>query len=253
MVLGRRESLERRREFASSFDLSVQIAAIFGYLRGVHFFVKDRDGTILFASLGLARLYGFESEEDFIGRTDFDVLPVGLAKKFLRDDAVVMTSGEPMVGIVELFPNPQGIPDWHLTNKVPLWDKSGQVVGLMGSIQKHHAAEDRTIQPSGIDLAVARLRTNLSEDVSVTELAATCRMSVRQFQIKFKEAYGLPPSQFRVRLRVMRACQLLRDTGAGVSTIAGVTGFYDQSALAHQFKVVMGCSPLQYRKRFDSV
>ena len=253
MVLSRTESHERRAELAASLDPPVQFAAIFDHLRGVHFFVKDRSGTILFASRGLAKLYGFESEDEFIGRTDFDVLPVGLAKKFRRDDEAVMDSGEPMVGIVELFLNPQGIPDWYLTNKLPLRDTAGHVIGLMGSIQKHRAAEDRTIVSSGIDLAVARLRANPSEETGVGELAAMCGMSVRQFQMKFKEAYGLPPSQFRVRLRIMRACQLLRTTRAGVATIAEVTGFYDQSALAHHFKAVMGYSPLQYRKRFDTV
>ena len=252
MILSREESRRRRRDFVASLDPPAQFTAIFDHLRGVHFFVKEPSGIILFASLGLAKLYGFDSEEDFIGRTDFDVLPVGLAKKFQRDDEVVMSSGEPMVGIVELFPNRQGIPDWYLTNKLPLRDQAGRVVGLMGSIQKHRAAEDRTVLSSGIEVAVARLRANLAEDVTVSELAAMCKMSVRQFQIKFKEAYGLPPSQFRVRLRVMRACQLLRNTDAGVGTIAEVAGFYDQSALAHHFKAVMGYSPLQYRKRFDA-
>jgi AraC-like DNA-binding protein len=248
MVFSRGESKARQRDLVALLDPPMQFTTVFDHVRGVHFFVKDRAGTLLFASLGLAKLYGFESEDDFIGRTDFDVLPVGLATKFKRDDEAVMTSGTPMIGIVELFLNPQGIPDWFMTNKFPVRSHDGEVVGLMGSIQEHQAATEPATPPCGIDVAVARLRSDPCEDVGVGELAAMCRMSVRQFQVKFKAAYGLPPSQFRVRVRVMRACELLRDTDMPVCTVAEEVGFYDQSAMAHHFKSVIGYSPLQYRK-----
>ncbi|MDR1634560.1 MAG: AraC family transcriptional regulator [Bifidobacteriaceae bacterium] len=251
MPLSRAESKARQRELVSLLDPPMQFTTAFDHVRGVHFFVKDRTGAILFASLGLAQLYGFKSEDDFIGRTDFDVLPVGLAAKFKRDDDAVLSSGRPMVGIVELFLSTEGIPDWFLTNKFPLWSRSGQVVGLMGTIQEHRAAAESARPPRGIDVAVARLRADPGEDLSVDELAQLCRMSIRQFQTKFKAAYGLPPSQFKVRVRVMKACELLRDTDLPVCAVAEEVGFYDQSALAHHFRSVIGYSPLQYRKRLD--
>ncbi|MDR1798654.1 MAG: AraC family transcriptional regulator [Bifidobacteriaceae bacterium] len=250
MTLSPAESLKRRRDLLASLNPPVQFTRIFDHLRGVHFFVKDRQGVILFASVGLANLYGFDSEAEFIGRTDFDVLPVGLAEKFRRDDITVMQAAAPMLGIVELFPNAQGIPDWFLTNKFPLRDRSGQVVGLMGSIQTHRASADGAVPARGIEVAVRRMRQDPGEPIAIRKLAELCRMSVRQFEIRFKEAYGLAPNQFRIRLRIMRACELLRDTDAPVAAVAEETGFYDQSALSHHFRKVMGHTPLQYRLRF---
>ncbi|WP_188896572.1 AraC family transcriptional regulator [Microlunatus endophyticus] len=249
-MLSRSESFQHRDELLARLAPPIQFNELFDYLRGVHFFAKNTAGEILFASVGLARLYGFDSETEFIGCTDFDVLPVGLARKFRRDDVEVMTTGRRLLGIVELFPNPQGIPDWYLTNKLPLRDADGTVLGLMGSIQTHRDATEQAHPPFGIDIAVSRMRENPSENLSIRELAALCSMSVRQFEIRFKEVYRLSPHQFRIRLRVMNACENLRNTDLPIADVATVAGFYDQSALARHFEAVMGYSPRQYRRRF---
>lgn len=249
-MLSRSESIRHRAELLARIDPPIQFNRLFDFLRGVHFFAKNPAGEILFASEGLARLYGFDSEEQFIGRTDFEVLPVGLARKFRRDDLSVMSTGRRMLGIVELFPNPQGIPDWYLTNKLPLCDADGTVLGVMGSIQDHREATEQIHPPFGIDIAVTRMRENPAENLSVRELAALCSMSVRQFEIRFKESYRLSPHQFRIRLRIMHACDDLRNSERPIADVATGAGFYDQSALARHFEAVMGYTPRQYRKRF---
>ena len=35
-------------------------------------------------------LYGFKTEDDFIGHTDFDLLPRRLTEKFRQDDLAIM-------------------------------------------------------------------------------------------------------------------------------------------------------------------
>ena len=44
---------------------------------------------------------------------------------FRKDDRHVMETKEPMLNILELVFNSQGLPDWFLTNKYPLINKSG--------------------------------------------------------------------------------------------------------------------------------
>ena len=251
-VLSSAESVDRRRELFESLDPLGHFNRLFDHLPGVHFFAKDLDGHILFANVGLARLYGFESEDDFVGRTDFEVLPIRLAEKFRRDDVTVMTSGRPMLGIVELFLNPQGIPGWFLTNKLPLRSRDGRVVGLMGSIQSHRETGElgQPLLNADIDVAVSRLRKNYADNMPIRDLAELCGLSVRQFETKFRAIYNTSPNQFRIRLRVMKACELLRNSTASVSTVAMEVGFYDQSALSYHLKTIMGYTPLQYRKRF---
>ena len=245
------ETMELRQALFYSLDPQSHFNRLFDYMPGIHFFAKDRDGRILFASAGLARLYGYDTEDEFIGRTDFEILPFRLAEKFRRDDVRVIESGEPLLGLVELFLSPEGIPDWYLTNKLPLRSPEGNVVGLMGTIQNHRDAAQREHPILDVDRAVAHLHSTFAENTPIAELADMCNLSARQFEAKFQAAYNTSPHQFRIRLRVRKACELLRDTDASVTAIAIETGFYDQSALAHHLKSVMGYTPLQYRKRYS--
>lgn len=241
---------ELRRRLFENIDHEAHFNRLFDYLPGVHFFAKDREGRILFANSSLIHLYGYKSEEALIGRTDFELLPLRLAEKFRRDDTRVMSTGSPLVGIVELFPNLQGIPDWFLTDKLPLHAPDRSIIGVMGTIRVHRDAKAASTGMADIDLAVAHLRCTYARSESITSLAQLCGLSVRQFESKFKAIYKLTPSQFRIRLRIMKACELLRDTKQQVSDVAIQTGFYDQSALSYQFKLVMGDTPLQYRKQY---
>lgn len=242
--------LRLRDSLFESVDPHMHFNRLFDYLPGIYFFVKDRDGRILFANRGLATLYGYASEEGFVGHTDFDVLPARLAEKFRADDEHVMEHGRPLLGIVELFLNPQGIPDWYLTNKLPLWSKSGNVIGIMGAIQSYHGSANASDQRIGVERAVARLREAYAEDTPISYFTELSGMSRRQFEEEFKAAYDTTPHQFRIRLRVTKACELLRETRLSVSDVAIQTGFYDQSALSHHLKTITGYTPLQYRKRF---
>lgn len=231
---------ELRRRLFNAVEPDGHFNRLFDYLPGVHFFAKDRDGRILFASSGLVRLYGYESEESLVGRTDFDFLPKGLAEKFRRDDMKVMDSGTPLVGIVELFPNRQGVPDWFLTDKLPLWTSDGRVVGLMGTIREHRDVSPITNSRGKIDLVVDYMRETAVLNDSIWSLAERCNLSIRQFEAIFREQYNLTPSQFRIRLRIAKACELLKTTRESVSGVAVQVGFYDQSALSHHFRRIMG-------------
>jgi len=245
------DALALRDEVLDAIDPHLHFNRLFDHLPGMYFFAKDREGHILFANRGLAELYGYESEDAFVGCTDYDVLPAQLADKFRADDVNVMEHGRPLLGIVELFLNPQGIPDWYLTNKLPIWSRSGQVMGIMGSIQAYRGRGTFSEARIGIERTVAHLRAAYAEDTPVSQLAEMSGLPRRQFEEEFKAIYDTSPHQFRIRLRVTKACALLRETQLSVSQIAAQSGFYDQSALSHHLKTITGYTPLQYRKRFN--
>ena len=56
---------------------------------------------------------------------------------FRRDDTEVLRSGKPMLNSIELFFNRQGIPDWFLTHKLPVRDRRGRVIGIIGVTQSY--------------------------------------------------------------------------------------------------------------------
>jgi AraC-like DNA-binding protein len=97
---------------------------------------------------------------------------------------------------------------------------------------------------AAIDLIHARFRAALT----LSEIAATSRLSLPRFIQSFKQHTGLTPHQYVLRLRVERARELLARNDLGLGLIALESGFYDQSRLTTVFKRVMGLTPGQFRK-----
>ena len=241
-----------RRDFLESIHPDRNFSRLFDHLPDLLFFAKDREGRLLAANDALLHQYGFdrEREHEFFGLTDFDLLPRSLAEKFRQDDLRVLESGEPLLEIVEIFPNQQGIPAWFLTNKLPILDHQRNVVGVMGTIQDYQT--HRELLPSDIDIAPAleHISRHFTEDLSIVALAKMAGLSVRQFERKFKHHLKTTPQQFIMKMRVFSACDALRRTGAPIIEIAVQSGFYDQSSFTRQFRKHMAITPLQYRKSY---
>lgn len=87
---------------------------LFDHLPGVHFFAKNRDGHLMFASRGLLRRYGMSDDSEFIGRTDFDINPETMAQAYVADDRPILAGKVAIIERIELWWDSQGMPDWFL-------------------------------------------------------------------------------------------------------------------------------------------
>ena len=184
--------------------------ALLDRLPGVAFFAKDRDSRLMAANHQFFERFGFRSEAAIVGKDDFDLFPARLAEHFRRDDAEVMKTGRPKLNIVELFFNRQGIPDWFLTHKLPVLDRRGRVIGVMGVTQSYEAAR-QALQPYlTIDRAVACIRERYRERLTVPQLAAYVHLSPRQLHRRFVETFGSSPQAFILKVRIQAACDLLQ-------------------------------------------
>lgn len=241
-----------RQRFLAAVDTDRHFFRLFDHLPGVLFFAKDHDGRLFAANEALLRQYGYdrEREHQFYGLTDFELLPRSLAEKFRKDDLRILDTGEPLLEIVEIFPNQQGIPAWFLTNKLPIFDHDENVIGVMGTIQSYDT--HRELLPPDTDIAPALdiISRHFTEDLSIRDLAAGTDLSVRQFERRFKHHLKTTPQQFIMKMRVFAACDALRLTRKPIAQIATESGFYDQSAFTRQFSKHMAITPLQYRKRY---
>ncbi|UPG83930.1 AraC family transcriptional regulator [Luteibacter aegosomatis] len=94
------------------------------------------------------------------------------------------------------------------------------------------------------DVALARLDLGLS----VTELAAACRLSRGYFSRAFKVTFGESPHRWRHGKRIEYACRQLSDTTGSLADIAIACGFNDQAHFTRSFKSAMGVTPHSYRK-----
>jgi AraC-like DNA-binding protein len=171
-----------------------------------------------------------------------------MAEKFAHDDRRVIETGEDLIGMVELFPNRMGDPEWSVTDKVPLYTRDGKVAGLCGMVRSIEGARAE-LQPF-LDLVPATdyLKENFSEKISVAELATLAGMSVRQLERRFRETFKTSPQQYILRLRLLEACELLANSQLAITEIALEVGFYDHSSFSRKFLATMGITPSQYRK-----
>jgi PAS domain S-box-containing protein len=97
-----------------------------------YFFVKDMESRILMANSAFACLFGFDSPEDMVGKTDRDIYPVELAERYLTEEKQVLVTGKPILDREEPLIDAHG--NWLVfsTTKVPLYSLKNEVIGLMG-------------------------------------------------------------------------------------------------------------------------
>ena len=239
-----------RERFIRRVSADSPFYRLFDHLPNLAFFAKDREFRLMCASRRFVERFGFTDESDIVGKTDFDLFPARLAENFRRDDEGIFGSGKPKLNIVELFFTDQGIPDWFVTNKLPLFDDKGRVIGIMGIVQSFEGKK-QVLQPYlQIDRALAYIREHFRTGVSITELAQIVHLSPRQLHRKFVETFGASPQAFIMKLRIQAACEALQKEGAQITDVARDLGFCDQSAFTHHFHRHMGMTPLKYLRQF---
>lgn len=94
------------------------------------------------------------------------------------------------------------------------------------------------------------LQTEAAREAGLAEMAAHSGLEERTFLRRFRKATGLKPTEYRQRLKVGRARDLLETTARTVDQIAWEVGYEDPGAFRAVFQKVTGLSPRDYRRRF---
>ncbi|UVI28547.1 AraC family transcriptional regulator [Paenibacillus spongiae] len=89
---------------------------------------------------------------------------------------------------------------------------------------------------------------NLSEPLTIQEMARRANLSPSRFSAKFKEEFGVPPHQYVLDLRIRHARELLKTTDIGIDEIAAYCGFADIHHFSKAFKKAVNTAPGAYRK-----
>jgi PAS domain S-box-containing protein len=99
-------------------------------------FWKDRNSRYVGCNKVFAKAAGVESPENIVGKTDYD-LPWSREQTewFLEYDRRIMENGTPEYHIVEPHRKADGELAWVETNKVPLHDAKGNVMGILGTYE----------------------------------------------------------------------------------------------------------------------
>ena len=242
--------MEKRSIFLSQRAEDSLFYHLFDHLPGVSFFAKNLDYEIVCANLAFLERLGFHNESEIIGKTDFELFPRQLAENFRKDDKAVMETREPRLHIIELFFNPQGIPDWYITNKLPIFDHDNNVLGVMGTVQSYEGRHQAMQPYLQIDRAVQYIRQHFREHISISALSSMVKLSPRQLNRRFQETFKVSPQAFIMKLRLPAACEDLRQSKLPIAEIAIALGFHDQSSFTLQFRKQLGITPSKYRKSY---
>lgn len=96
---------------------------------------------------------------------------------------------------------------------------------------------------------IAYIDEHISEKITLRELANCANMSEKYFCSFFSRQTGTTPIEYVNRLRIEKACELLKTHKMSVTDAAFETGFESLSYFIRRFKKQMGISPSQYKKQ----
>lgn len=97
------------------------------------------------------------------------------------------------------------------------------------------------------DYAKTYIDNTYMRHISIQELADSLHIDRRYLTAQFRKAFGLPPQEYLMQLRLDKARAFLR-SGYGVAESASLAGFSDLANFSRQFKSVYGYNPSEERK-----
>jgi len=192
---------------------------------------KDVNCVYLGCNRKLAEYAGVNHPSELIGKTDSDcawgqiALPRSGTEWFQDYDRTVVETGEPVIGLREQVRVADGRVMWVETNKIPVKDRHGNVIGTLGTFTDiSEQIEAETELKRTLEELDERVRERTSE---LSKANATLRHEVEE-RIRLEE---------KERLRLHRA-ETLRDTAAAIArslqlddvieqVLRGVEGLFD--------------------------
>ncbi|MBV8656793.1 MAG: AraC family transcriptional regulator [Burkholderiales bacterium] len=237
-----------RDDFVQQLAQPLFADALFDGQLDMVFSVKDRSGRYVTMSEACAERCGLAGKHEAVGRTAFQLFPRHMAERYTEQDETVFRSGQPIVNNLDLtlFNNQE--PGWCMTNKVPVHDRTGGIIGLA-------CLSRDLIEPSRAGIVDARFAATIDHILAsfagplrVEGLADLAGLSAAQLERRMKKIFQLSVGQFITKTRITAAERLLAQSDEAISGIALACGFCDQSALSKQFRQLTGMTPRDYRQ-----
>ncbi len=225
------------------------LVSLFDHLEQVQFWIKDRRNRYLHANRTLLINYALEEVAHIVGKTDYELSPAFLADQFWFDDEQVL-KGHEVHNRIELVGGTNVPPQWSVTNKVPLRDARGRIIGTAGTTRDLGADARGLGATYSFAAALNRMREGYSRALPNRELARLSGCSVRAFERKFRQSFHVTPQHYLRKLRVRMACRALVFTTQSFAAVAVECGFADQSHFNHEFRRQMGRTPRAYRAHY---
>ena len=145
-------------------------------------FWKSTDFTYLGCNNSFARLIGIESAESIVGKKDTELFDSDLAGSYNLTDREIVTTGRPKLNYEDQLFLPTGKVRILRKSKVPLTDKDGDIIGILGTyedvtVQKNLREETYRIQKLE---SVGILAAGIAHDFNNLLMAISGSLSILQ-------------------------------------------------------------------------
>ncbi|MBE9128103.1 MULTISPECIES: GAF domain-containing protein [unclassified Coleofasciculus] len=148
-------------------------------------FWKDRNSIYLGCNRYFANLFGMSSPDRIVGKTDDDLVwRQEESERFRQCDRRVMESNEPEYRVVEPQLQTEGKLAWIETNRIPLHDARGNVVGILGTLEditERKLSEAVLQQQAERERLIRAIALRIHQSLELEEILNTTVTEVRQF------------------------------------------------------------------------
>ncbi|WP_372845893.1 PAS domain-containing protein, partial [Pontiella sp.] len=109
-------------------------------------FWKDKDSVYLGGNKAFIRECGFETLDQIVGKTPYDLIDPAQAPHIIANDQQVIANNHPVFNYTDSHTRPDGSIGWREISKIPLRNDAGQAVGVLGvwrDVTEQNRAEER--------------------------------------------------------------------------------------------------------------
>ncbi len=118
----------------------------------------------------------------------------------------------------------------------------------LGRASRRRVGSEGGFSRRSLERATDYINDNLSQKLTLAEIAEAAHMSPHHFARSFKKDTGLSPHRYVIRQRVERAKALLANTDLTVFEVARAVGFANHSHLSSHVRRHLGVSPGALRR-----
>lgn len=244
----RSDTQQWRKAFIEQMGSPLFVEALFDRVPDIAFSIKDRAGRYVSINEAFAKRCGLRNKDEAIGHTAHELFPAHMADRYVEQDEQLFKTGKPVVDNLDLTLYNDRQPGWCLTNKTPLLDRAGQVIGLACLSKDLHEPSRAGFIDERFAQTIDHVLAHCAEALRIDDLAEMAGLSTAQFERRTKKIFQLSAGQFIMKTRIDAAAQRLAEGAESIADIALHCGFCDQSALSRQFRQLTGLSPSQYRQ-----
>ncbi len=147
-----------------------------------YIYAKDRQHRFVLSNIAHAQARGYHTPDELLGKTDYDLFPTEMAEQFWNEEEQIFRHAEPLLDHEQPSVGYSGGFTWALSNKVPVRNLTGEIVGLVGITRDITERKARERQ--------LRYHASLQQTVHDAVIATDLQMSIQSWNPAAEAIYG---------------------------------------------------------------